>query len=557
MISSDKLTDISYEMSQAFEEINTKYIKLMSEHVKAMGKLTATDMHRLEQMNKMNANIAEINKMLRKQCNLTLSELHKVYLASGLSVYEDAKIFYDVKGAIQVPFAKNMRIQQYIKSVETLTTNTFENLSRTTVFSKNYQKLVDRGIYAVSSGLEDYQSAIRKTLVKAATDGMRVTYASGRTRRLDSAVRMNVLSGVRQVNLGTRMITGEQYGADGYEISAHGLCAEDHLDIQGRQFTLKQFNNLQNSLKRPIGELNCQHTAYPIVMGISSPSHTPEELQYMNEYSTEKIDLGNGKEVTRYEASQLMRNLETNIRYAKDALTAGKASGDDVIVQRAKSKIKRNKELYSNIANKSGLQERPERMRIIHTKKINGLNKLAQQKNPITLNPTGEAISKAQTFLNTKKKITFKESSGSFEGLLESAVAYVEPMNPNTIYTQSYDAIKEYVSKHRQSLHNNATADSIIVHEVSHIIGQDGIDINIVNKAEQEYILTNEYKNKVKEDIMNKYLPAWQIGAESISKMATTTQHETFAEAMADVYSNKDKAKSFSKIIYKLYTQIE
>lgn len=37
---------------------------------------------------------------------------------------------------------------------------------------------------------------------------MRVKYASGYTRRLDSAVRMNILEGVRQVNLGIRQITG-------------------------------------------------------------------------------------------------------------------------------------------------------------------------------------------------------------------------------------------------------------------------------------------------------------------------------------------------------------
>lgn len=390
MISSDKITEISYQMSEAFEEINTKYIELMAKHVKEMGKLTATDMHRLQQMAKMNANIDEINKLLRKQCSLTVKQLEALYQASGLSIYEDTAVFYAAKGAIQVPFAKNMRIQQYIQSVNRLTASTFENMARTTAISKNYRKLVDTSIYAVSSGVEDYQSAIRRVLVNAATKGMRVEYESGYTRRLDSAVRMNILEGVRQVNLGTRMITGEQYGADGYEISAHGLCAEDHLDIQGRQFTLKQFKDLQSSLKRPIGELNCQHTAYPIVMGLSKPAHTTEELQYMSDYSTEKIDLGNGKQVTRYEASQLMRNLETNIRYAKDALTAGKASGDDVIVNSAKSKIKRNKELYSNIASKSGLQERPERMGTVD---ISGIKKVSPAKNmKVTSKVTKDSI---------------------------------------------------------------------------------------------------------------------------------------------------------------------
>lgn len=364
MISSTRLNQIAYKMAQAFEEINDEYIELMAKHVKDMGRLSATDMHRLEQMNKMNANIAHINKKLRQQCNLIVLQLDKLYKESGLSVYDDVDVFYSAKGVEQVPFEQNRRIQEYIQSVDSLTYGTFENLSRTTAISENYRKVVDRGVYAVSSGLENYQAAIRKTLIKASTDGMRVKYASGYTRRLDSAARMNILSGVRQVNLGIRQITGEQFGADGYEISAHGLCAEDHQPIQGKQFSKKEFAKLQASLVRPIGTLNCQHTAYPILLGVSQPAYSDSELQDMLDYSNEKIALPNGKIVSRYEASQVMRNIETNIRYAKDSFIAGKASGDDVIVNKAKAKIKRNKELYSSIATKAGLQKRTERMRV-------------------------------------------------------------------------------------------------------------------------------------------------------------------------------------------------
>lgn len=390
MISSTRMNQIAYKMAQAFEEINDEYIELMAKHVKDMGKLSATDMHRLEQMNKMDANIAHINKKLRQQCNLTVLQLDKLYKESGLSLYDDMDVFYSAKGVEQVPFEQNRRIQEYIQSVNSLTYGTFENLSRTTAISENYRKVVDTSVYAVSSGLENYQSAIRKTLVKASTDGMRVKYASGYTRRLDSAVRMNILEGVRQVNLGIRQITGEQFGADGYEISAHGLCAKDHQDIQGKQFSLKQFNKLQQTLQRPIGTLNCQHTAYPIVLGISQPAYSNEELKDMLDYSNERIQLPNGKEVSRYEASQLMRKLETNIRYAKDSFIAGKASGDDVIINSAKAKIKRNKELYSNIANKSGLQERPERMGTVN---ISGIKKVSIAKNvKVTSKVTKDSI---------------------------------------------------------------------------------------------------------------------------------------------------------------------
>lgn len=454
MISSTELNRIAYKMAQAFEEINDEYIELMAKHVKDMGRLSATDMHRLEQMNKMNANIAHINKKLRKQCNLTVLQLDKLYRESGLSLYDDMDVFYSAKGVEQVPFEKNRRIQEYIQSVDSLTYGTFENLSRTTAMSENYRKVVDRSVYAVSSGMENYQTAIRKALVKAATDGMRVKYASGYTRRLDSAARMNILGGVRQVNLGIRQITGEQFGADGYEISAHGLCAEDHQPIQGKQFSKKEFNKLQASLVRPIGTLNCQHTAYPIILGISQPAYSDSELKDMLDYSNEKITLPNGKIVSRYEASQVMRNIETNIRYAKDSFIAGKASGDDVLIQKAKAKIKRNQKQYKKVCEASGLKPRPERMSVSGYRNMSikvpktvkspvSSNRIPTIKNTLTMKDiksmnrnTLEATAK-NIFLKENVALGEEEATRRFNALINS---------------NSDNQLQNYIHKHQDNL---------------------------------------------------------------------------------------------------------
>ena len=454
MISSTEMNRIAYKMAQAFEEINEEYIELMAKHVKDMGRLSATDMHRLEQMNKMDANIAHINKKLRQQCNLTVLQLDKLYKESGLSLYDDMDVFYSAKGVEQVPFEQNRRIQEYIQSVDSLTYGTFENLSRTTAMSENYRKVVDRGIYAVSSGMENYQTAIRKALVKAATDGMRVKYASGYTRRLDSAARMNILSGVRQVNLGIRQITGEQFGADGYEISAHGLCAEDHQPIQGKQFSKKEFNKLQASLARPIGTLNCQHTAYPIILGVSQPTYSDSELKDMLDYSNEKITLPNGKIVSRYEASQVMRNIETNIRYAKDSFIAGKASGDDVLMQKAKAKIKKNQEQYKKVCEASGLKPRTERMSVSGYRNMSikvsktvkspvSSNRVPTIKNTLTMKDI-KAMNR-DTLQATAKNIFLKENVALGE---EEATRRFNAL----INSNSDNQLQKYIQKHQANL---------------------------------------------------------------------------------------------------------
>lgn len=148
---------------------------------------------------------------------------------------------------------------------------------------------------------------------RVAKSGMRVTYKNGVIRRLDSAVRMNVLEGIRQVNMGIRDIAGKEFGADGVELSAHALCVSDHLPYQGLQYTNDEFEDLNSDLVCEIGTCNCQHYTFPIVIGVSSRTYSDEKLRQFKEYSNETIDV-EGKQMSRYKASQYMRKLETNMR---------------------------------------------------------------------------------------------------------------------------------------------------------------------------------------------------------------------------------------------------
>lgn len=65
-----------------------------------------------------------------------------------------------------------------------------------------------------------------------------VEYESSRTRTLGAAIEMNLKEATSQVYQGVQRRIGEEFGADGFEISAHWDCAPDHLYIQGRQYTI-------------------------------------------------------------------------------------------------------------------------------------------------------------------------------------------------------------------------------------------------------------------------------------------------------------------------------
>ena len=360
-ISNEELTEIAYQISERFEKVNTFYLTKMAEQVKAIGKLDKDNMHRLQQMAIMGNNIDEINLYLSSQTGLALQDIYKLYDRSAGEIYKDVAYLYKARKIAQIPFAKNTAIQNYISSVKNLTQNTFLNMARTTVISQSYRDVIDLAIDTVATGIDDYQSVMRRMLIDKAQNGARVKYASGRTRRLDSAARMNILEGVRQINYGVRLEAGKQYGADGVEIDAHGLCAEDHLPYQGRQYSLSKYHSINESLERHFGTCNCQHGISYIILGISPPTYDDKELQRIQDYSTEKIKVGD-KEITRYEASQVMRNLETKMRYKQEQIIALQKAGKDSEEQ--KKQLKRLKQSYGYTSKQANLRRQWNRAKV-------------------------------------------------------------------------------------------------------------------------------------------------------------------------------------------------
>lgn len=377
MISSKDIEDYSYIVSARFEAINSHYLKLIAKQINDIGRLGPANLHRLQQMARYNQNIEEINNLLAQETNRTLKELYQVYDMSGFSLYEDYADMYKANGATQIPFKDNMAIQGYLNSVKLLTQGTFMNMSNTTVAShSNYKNLIDTAIDAVATGQVDYNSVIRQQMVAIADEGLTVTYDSGYKRRLDSAVRMNILEGVRQVNDGVRQIAGEEFGADGVEISVHALCAEDHIDIQGKQFALGNspqkiagkvypaFDVVNGNLKRHIGTCNCKHIRFPIILGISEPAYSDGELKKYKNNSQKQVTLTMGynadgtprtKIMTKYEATQVQRNLETEIRRAKDRHIIFENAGDTVGTKQAKDRILALRKSYKRISEEAGL----------------------------------------------------------------------------------------------------------------------------------------------------------------------------------------------------------
>lgn len=364
---------IDYVMER-FDEVNRFFVEKIADQILAIGELGQANINRLIIMQQMGADIAEINRRLATATNLGIRDVMKIYQNALSQTYTDPR-FKDVLDEKPLSAEGKARITRYVQNLSKQTATAMQNYSNTTAVADTYKKAIDKAILAVSSGVTDYQSATRDVVRELGSSGMQVHYDSGYHRRLDTAVRQNIIDGTNQIAQNASLMMGEEIGDefDAVEISAHAMSAPDHEPIQGRVFLLEEFNKLQSgepftdvdgnhydAIKRPVGEWNCKHIAMSFSTAYSERRYTDKQLKDWAAANAKGCTI-NGRHYSIYYASQLMRELETEIRRQKDIAVAAKAVGDMELRKQCQAKINALSRKYGDVASQAGLE--PQRQR--------------------------------------------------------------------------------------------------------------------------------------------------------------------------------------------------
>lgn len=367
-----------------FNQYNTKVLEKLGEAIKKFDGVSPTTAHKIAQELKYGTDINDLMAELSQLSGKSIKDIEEAFDIVAEENVAFAEVYAKAKNMEFVDYKDNDQLKRLVKGIAGETNATFKNLSKTRAIGfvlkdengkktfKNlkdtYRDLIDEAVFNVETGVSDYQSAMRGVMKQLADSGVKIHeekigYPSGYNRRIDSSVRQNVLTGVRQVNLEVQKQVGRQYGADGIEISAHSPCAEDHVFLQGKQYSNAEFKKLNASLERPIGEYNCRHFVFSIVLGVNQPSYSDKMLNKMNKESQSVIEY-EGKKYTAYEATQVQRKLETAIRKEKDRQIIARASGDKDGVGSAQSNISTLTSKYNEFSKVAGLDTYKNRLTV-------------------------------------------------------------------------------------------------------------------------------------------------------------------------------------------------
>ena len=345
--------------------IENAYLKRVGEHIKRIGGLLPSDLNRLAEMRRLDRNLNDIRAEIAKQSGLNATQVNMALLQYALTEYNHAATLMGIQDP--PPATQNEELMRLVRAQARVTAGTMFNLSQTTIESTLYRQVVDIAVQAVQMGQADYNSMVRSAAARVAQQGLVMVYPTGYKRRMDSAIRQNILDGTRALNQAVLDEVGADFDANGVEITAHAMCAPDHLPYQGRQYSMDEYQALQAKLAtandghhRPIGMWNCRHIARPIILGVSKPAYSEAQLRQYKENSTKEITI-DGKSRTRYEWTQEQRKIETEIRKQRDLITLADAQGDSAAVRGARAAIKSLEDRYVYISGKAGLEAQLER----------------------------------------------------------------------------------------------------------------------------------------------------------------------------------------------------
>lgn len=365
-----------------YHDVITKYLQKVGKTINEIGHLNQSSINLLIQLRRMGVDVQTIERELQKVTKLTKQDIKTLYQKAAQEANTDARFSYVSKGAEP----DSIRWEALVEDIWKQTASAMDNLSNTTVITDGYRSAIDDAVQAVTMGASDYNSVIRDTVKRLGKEGLQVEYESTyiaadgqlkhRRRRLDSAVRQNVLDGIRQVQQKAQELIGEEIGADGVDITAHPNSAPDHEPVQGRRFDLENFQRMQSGLdfedvdghfykgfERPITQWRCRHLTFYILLGVTRRMYTDEQLKNWEQDNKKGCTI-DGKHYTGYQATQLLRDIETEIRKQKDTAILAKASGDDVLRRECQSNINKLTKKYNAVAEAAGLRKQMQKTRV-------------------------------------------------------------------------------------------------------------------------------------------------------------------------------------------------
>lgn len=320
MLTPEQWNKIEKQAEQIYSKLELEIIQEIAERIANVGYANTVVLNDTLIAKKMGILYDDVINLVAKYNNISESQIRDIFETAGVKSLEYDDNIYRLAGLNPKSLKQSKSMWQLLKATVLKTNNNLNNLVMTTANSSQteFYNAMNKAYMEVSSGVKSYSQSIIDIIKEISNQGAYITYPSGQHRSIESATRMNIVTGVNQTCGRLQLMRAEELEWDLMELTAHGGARPEHAEWQGKIVSLSGQKGYLSLDDIGYGEVtgfkgvNCKHDWRPYYRG-STRTYTDKELQKM---ANETVTY-NGQKISKYDASQIQHKMERQIRQNK------------------------------------------------------------------------------------------------------------------------------------------------------------------------------------------------------------------------------------------------
>lgn len=382
------------ELAELFRALEITLLDEICSRLKLADQLNEVTVQDVRALRSHGISLKDIEKAIHKTTGISEKKLKELL---DDVVERNQKYYTELIDLAHITQPETLVDAATVDAIRTQTLDTFRNLTASMGFlvdagrtmlppAKAYQWALDNATMQIQSGAISYNQAIKSAVRQLAQSGLKVVdYESGHRDQIDVAARRAVMTAVNQLNRKYSEQSMDFLQTDLVQVEAHAGARdidgpkgwENHKKWQGKLYRWAEFTKKYPDASKGeypdfestcgIGDVtgilgaNCRHSWSAFVEGVMERTYTDKQLEHIDDGLGCTFD---GKTYTAYEATQMQRRIERQIRAQKKLRNAYKEAGLSEDATAANIKLRRLNAEYSRFSKAAGLPEQRERTKV-------------------------------------------------------------------------------------------------------------------------------------------------------------------------------------------------
>ena len=358
MLTQGDFINIEKQASALYENLELEIIEEIATRIANFGYANTVVLNDIKIAQEMGALYQDIITLVAKYNNTSYEEVAKIFEKAGAKTLDKDDLIYREAGLNPVPMKQSRSIMQTMSATIEKTAGNLQNLVMTTATATQTQfyNAMNMAYMEVSTGVKSYTQSIIDKVKDLSSQGAIITYPSGRNMSLESAVRMNIITGVNQTCGKLQELRADELGWDLMELTAHSGARPSHASWQGKIVSRSgkkgylSLHDIGYGTATGFKGVNCRHDWYPYYKG-SARTYTQKQL---DAWENEKV-IYNGQKISKYNATQVQRKMERQIRQDKKELSGLQgiltSAKDNKLIEETRTEFGRRSLIYKTHQN--------------------------------------------------------------------------------------------------------------------------------------------------------------------------------------------------------------